>query len=79
MPICPGCEKRVPYNRLDIHERYCKELTDQPDQGRVEALDRRLRAIEQQLNRRMVKLESRLQETQREQGQDSAREQQYRR
>jgi len=24
MPICPGCERNVSYQKLDLHERYCK-------------------------------------------------------
>lgn len=60
MPICPGCERRVPYDRMGIHERYCEEI-DRGAAGlgeRVEALNRRLRAVENRLDRRLRRLES---------------------
>jgi hypothetical protein len=82
MPNCPGCEKRVPYNRLDIHQRYCEELTDQPTpKPAVKALDHRLQAMEQQLNRRMMQLEARVKQnlSEQDQGQDTTQNQQYRR
>jgi len=24
MPICAGCERKVPYQELDTHQRYCR-------------------------------------------------------
>lgn len=24
MPICAGCEQKVPYQELDTHQRYCR-------------------------------------------------------
>jgi hypothetical protein len=62
MPICPGCGKSVAYNQLSLHERYCPELTDTLDaRSEIESLDRRLLAIETQLNRRLLRIEAEMQ------------------
>ena len=61
MPICPGCERSVPYDRLDLHERYCGGIWGQPSAAAVavEKLDRRLQRIEADLERRLAELERR--------------------
>lgn len=52
MPICPGCEQTIPYDQLDIHERYCTGLQSQDETKRrtIEHLERRVVAIEKRLN-----------------------------
>ena len=61
MPICPGCERSVPYDRLDLHERYCGGIWGQPSAApvAVEKLDQRLQRIEADLERRLARLERR--------------------
>jgi len=56
MPICPGCERSVPYDRLDVHERYCGGIWGQPSAAAiaVEKLDRRLQRIEADLEQRLA-------------------------
>lgn len=51
MPICPGCERTVSYDRLHLHEQHCLGLGDDVgDAGRsLERLERRLEVIEQLL------------------------------
>lgn len=51
MPICPGCERTVPYRSLHLHEQHCVNLGDEVgDAGRsLERLERRLEVIEQLL------------------------------
>jgi len=59
MPICPGCEQTVPYDRLDVHQRYCAGIwSDGMRGGRsVERLDRRLANVEARLERRLREFE----------------------
>lgn len=61
MPICPGCERSVPYDRLDVHERYCGGIWGQPSPAAlaVEKLDRRLQRIEADVEKRLATLERR--------------------
>jgi hypothetical protein len=48
MPICPGCECSVPYERLDNHERYCKGVWGEASlaTSAIEQIERRLQLIE---------------------------------
>ena len=61
MPICPGCERSIPYDRLDVHERYCGEIWGKrpAGAGAIEMLDRRLQRIEADLERRLAVLDRR--------------------
>ena len=61
MPICPGCERSVPYDRLDVHERYCGGIWGQPSPAAVaiERLDRRLQRSEDDVEERLVQLDRR--------------------
>lgn len=60
MPICPGCERSVPYERLDVHERYCGGIWGQPSPAAaaIERLDRRLQELEN-VEQRLVQLDRR--------------------
>lgn len=59
MPICPGCERSVPYERLDLHQRYCEGIRGgEKDRRRaVERLDQRLAAVEVRLDRQFRQFE----------------------
>jgi len=46
MPICPGCERKVPYDQLDIHERYCRKIRSDTGDRSLERLERRLTSLE---------------------------------
>ena len=61
MPICPGCERSVPYDRLDVHQRYCGGIWGEtsPAAVAIERLDRRLKQIEEDVEERLVKLDRR--------------------
>lgn len=61
MPICPGCERSVPYDRLDVHERYCGGIWGQSSPAAValERLDRRLQRMEDDVEQRLVQLDRR--------------------
>lgn len=52
MPICPGCEQRVSYDQLDVHERYCAGLrgTDWTGGREIANLEHRLAHVEQLLS-----------------------------
>lgn len=60
MPICPGCERSVSYDRLDLHQRYCEGIKGaELDRARaVERLDQRLAAVEMRLDRRLRNIET---------------------
>lgn len=59
MPICPGCEQTVSYDRLDIHERYCDGIwSDEVGQRSIERLERRILALERRLDAQVRELES---------------------
>ncbi|WP_424020034.1 hypothetical protein ACOZ4N_20110 (plasmid) [Halorientalis pallida] len=61
MPICPGCERPVPYDRLATHEQYCTELADDASRARkIERLDRRISEAERRMYRRLRALEAEL-------------------
>lgn len=51
MPTCPGCEQRISYDRLTVHERHCAGLVAvRGDEHRsLEHLEHRLRALEELL------------------------------
>jgi len=53
MPVCPGCERRVSYEQLPVHERYCGGIHNSGNDGSNSARD-----IENQL----IALEERLTE-----------------
>ena len=61
MPICPGCERSVPYDRLDVHERYCGDIWGQSSPAAIalERLDRRLQRIEADIDQRLAAMEGR--------------------
>lgn len=60
MPICPGCERTIPYELLDIHERNCAgiwnatfglQATDVSiDVRATERLEQRVAALEKRLD-----------------------------
>lgn len=55
MPICPGCERVVPYNRLVIHEHLCDGIWGVKDGGAIpgEGLERRFDDLERHLDGRI--------------------------
>ena len=59
MPICPGCEQSVSYDRLDLHERYCRGIWGEPAPGpaALERIERRLQRLEVDLERRLARSE----------------------
>jgi hypothetical protein len=76
MPTCPGCGLTVPYQRLGSHEQYCEALTgDSREVPLAEEFDRRLEEMERQLNRRLLKIEARIQAELSEQSQGHSRQQ----
>jgi hypothetical protein len=63
MPICPGCERNVSYQELDVHERYCDgpsstttDSTDPPEQ-----FEAKITYIEDEVDERLSELEKELQ------------------
>lgn len=61
MPICPGCERPVPYDRLATHQQYCTELAaDESRDQTIERLDRRISDAERRMYRRLRALEAEL-------------------
>lgn len=60
MPICPGCERQFPYDRLHVHERYCGGIWGPEELGRrsAEGLERRLVALEERFDDRLRDLET---------------------
>lgn len=74
MPTCPACGRSVAYRRLTVHERHCEKLgDDRTEAARVESLDRRLESMENQLNRRLRKLEANIRAYQTDQEQNRDR------
>lgn len=59
MPVCPGCEQQIAYDRLDLHERYCDGIWNANALGSraVERLERRLLAVEERLEGRLHDVE----------------------
>lgn len=49
MPNCPGCERHVPYDRLDVHQRYCSGISNSPASCALERLEHRVAALERRL------------------------------
>jgi len=41
MPICDGCEQKVPYQELDTHQRYCRGRSADEDPSTSERLTER--------------------------------------
>lgn len=64
MPICPGCERQVPYRRLGVHQRYCEGIggthRGAGAGAATELLDERLTRIEERVEERLGELERRL-------------------
>lgn len=60
MPICPGCEQKVPHNQLDTHVQHCPYLNDgnTAAMAAIERLDRRLTTVERSLQYRVQHLET---------------------
>lgn len=62
MPHCPGCQRDVPYERLDAHLARCSALVD--DDGSqheaVRRLDRRVVELEGEVDRRLGQVEEKL-------------------
>ena len=60
MPVCPGCERDVPHDRLDIHVQHCAHLDggDEAAMSAIEQLDRRLSTIERAMQYRIQQLEA---------------------
>jgi hypothetical protein len=73
MPVCPGCERIVSHDRLPVHLRCCETLRSDDDGAPVsisfeqhimeleERLTRELREHEEDVERRLLRLESELQ------------------
>lgn len=57
MPICPGCERTIPYDQLDLHERYCGEIRTGSGAESLQRLDERLTELESRLEDRLRNLE----------------------
>lgn len=49
MPRCPGCERGVPFDRLDVHQRHCRGIWGEAARSgaELERLERRLRRLEE--------------------------------
>lgn len=62
MPICPGCERRVAYDDLRRHVKYCPDVHEGDEEAlaAVEAVDDRLTDVERRLLRRISRLEAEL-------------------
>lgn len=59
MPTCPGCEKELSYERLDIHQRYCGGIWSKAEMERSpERIERRLVNLETRLDERLRTLEA---------------------
>jgi hypothetical protein len=60
MPICPGCEREVSYDQLDIHVQHCPYLNggNVIAMAAIEQLDRRLSTVEESLQYRIQQLET---------------------
>jgi hypothetical protein len=60
MPVCPGCEREVPYDQLDIHERYCHQIwtCDGAESRAVERLERQLADLEKQFDGQLQEFET---------------------
>lgn len=60
MPTCPGCERRVSYDRLDVHQRYCDGIrgADWIDERSIERLEHRLANVERLLASRFEQFET---------------------
>lgn len=60
MPVCPGCEQQIAYDRLDLHERYCDRIwsANEVESRVAEQLERRLLAVEDRIDGRLRDLES---------------------
>lgn len=65
MPFCPGCEREVPYTKLEIHVRYCPQLNGGTSSlmSEIEQLDRRLAAVERSLQYRKQQTDRELDST----------------
>jgi hypothetical protein len=58
MPICPGCERQVSYERLDGHLRTCHDIrSDEIPRASIERLERRLATVERLLDTQFGQLE----------------------
>jgi len=68
MPICDGCEQKVPYQELDTHQRYCQGLQDGDDAPAAKRLGSREAGFEECLelaeSRRADRLQTRATERQ---------------
>ena len=55
MPTCPGCEQRISYDRLTVHERHCAGLVAVrgDEHQSMEHLEQRLRVLEELLVERL--------------------------
>ena len=62
MPVCPCCERRVPYDDLRGHVKHCPDAHDGDEEAlrTAEALDDRLTDVERRLLRRISRLEAEL-------------------
>jgi len=73
MPVCPGCERRVSYEQLPVHERYCRGLRSNRsgESDGTKHLERQLMALEERLAEELhshdEEIKSRLQELERTQ------------
>ncbi|NHN42690.1 hypothetical protein G9C85_13775 [Halorubellus sp. JP-L1] len=62
MPICDGCEQKVPYQDLDTHQRYCRGSQNDDDPTTAERLDARKAVFEECLELAKRRLAERLDE-----------------
>ena len=68
MPICPGCEQKVAYQKLDTHQRYCEAIWNDRNvkrrsweqlEAKLTELEKRFEARLQEVDRRVRKIEER--------------------
>ena len=59
MPICPGCERNVSYQELDLHERYCRGKFGggASASGSRECLKRKITYMEERLEEEVADIE----------------------
>ena len=72
MPVCPGCERRVPHEQLPVHQRCCGALRGSGEQSAPQRIERYLSELderltedvkthEEEVERRLHRLEDELQ------------------
>lgn len=59
MPICRSCEEKIPYQDLDVHQRYCEtnELEQSKTNESVKRLETRISILEDRAEDRIHAVE----------------------